>query len=528
MYKKEEDTTSGSTGLLGRFRQRINQIRRDLAIKNKKEQEEQDEFIKEKVEEIKKTISKEKKISKKGIVKKSTHKKGVFNNDEDTKTKKTNEDELTKPQAKNNYPHDTVENNKEVVVEDEKNNKKDEETPSSNQDAKKDYNYNKAKFKGINNPKEQSFKNKDQESTKDNNPYLEELKDKIIKKIRNDFLKKLSELEVLENELYNLKEKTEYEIELDKIKEIKEKINETIKKINAIIEEYNIYRTSYDLGNVIDLNDTLIIDDIIEYRHLVESDSLNKKLIKEYKLLEEYQKLYNNLEKIKSLSDEVINNNKLKLSELEEKEDKHEHIKNSVNTLDEVMNKCNEEINNQNRYLDELMSKVNNINKEEITHYKFKSLNNIINSSLLFLTTISLSKRMPLVPKIFINTMATNNLVRNIYRSMLPEKIKEVNYSAINYDKEISSKINDIDYTSLIISDTLTTINNIKSEFLSQYNSQIPGYTDTLNKINKIEEVVINNQYKIETIKDKLSIGRKQNQEKILKLENLKKNSQIN
>ena len=124
--------------------------------------------------------------------------------------------------------------------------------------------------------------------------------------------------------------------------------------------------------------------------------------------------------------------------------------------------------------------------------------------------------------------MAANHLVRNLYQSMEPQRTTEIKYSAINYDKEISNKINDVDYTSTIISDTLSTINSIKSEFLNQYNSEIEGYTETLTKINKIEELVMNSQYKIETVKEKLSKSRNQNQQKILKIDNLNKNSQIN
>ena len=108
---------------------------------------------------------------------------------------------------------------------------------------------------------------------------------------------------------------------------------------------------------------------------------------------------------------------------------------------------------------------------------------------------------------------------------MVPKKELEIKYSAINYEKEITSKINDINFTSHLISDTLTTLNNIKSEFLIQYNSQIPGYTDTLNKINTIEDSIISSKHKIDTIKDNLSNSRKKNHEKMLKLEKLKKNN---
>ncbi|MEE3343596.1 MAG: hypothetical protein VZS44_05860 [Bacilli bacterium] len=519
MNNDNQDTSSGTTGLLGKFRQRINQIRREKALKQQRQQDEQKEFVEEKVKEIKDYIEKEQQNTKLVIVRRTNHKKGIF-------IKKDQLKEETKEQKqKDNYKEEDNNYNKDSEQESIKETKDKTIIPNHIK------NINKGIFRNHHNNNQTQKEEtpiKDSKEEKKDDKYLEELKERIIAKIKNDFSKKLAELEVLENELYNLKESTEYEIELEKIKDIKEKINETIQKINEIIAEYNIYRTSYDLGNVIDLNDTLIIDDIIEYRHLVENNSFNKNLIKEYKLLKEYQELYNKLTNIKAISDELIDNYKDKKNELEEKDTKYKSIKYCVGTLDNVMDKCDNEINEQNARLEEIMSKINDITREEITRFRFNGLNNIINGSLQFIATMTLSKRMPVVPRIFIGTMAVNRLARNMLNSMTPERSTEIHYSAINYDEELKDKINDIDYTSKLVSDTLSTINNIKSEFLAQYNSQIPGYSDTLTKLNKIEELVINNQYKIETIKTNLSKGRQQNQEKMLKLENLKKNSQIN
>ena len=522
MNKNDDDTATGTTGLLGKFRERINKIRRRAAIKEEQEKEEQEKFIKEKVDEIKKEVAKNKNITKKGISKNTPYKTGTF----------TQGKEEFK-EIPNNKNENSIENIDNSQLKEKKEDPSFKEAPqkaslkpiskgnNSSHPPKKDNINNPNTIKGIN-------KTRKGINNSDPNSKIEELKAKIITKIKNDFSKKLAELEVLESELYDLKEQNEYELEIDKIKIIKEKINETIKKINEIIAEYSIYKKNYNLDNITDLNDSLLIDDIVEYKYLVESDALNKKLVKEYKLLEEYQNLYKKLDKIKEISDEIINENKEKISKLQKEELKHEGIKKSVETLDKTMNRCKEEINKQNDYLNKLMSKVNNITKEEIINYKFNLFNDLLNNSLLFISTISLNKKLPIIPRIFINTLVTNQLVRNLYQSMNPEKTTEIKYSAIDYDKEISSKINDIDYTSNVISDTLSTIKNIKSEFLGQYNSQLKGYTETLTKINKLEELVINNQYKVETIKEKLSKSRDQNQEKILKLENLKKNSQIN
>ena len=543
MYNDDDNNTStGTTSLLGKFRERLNKIRKERMLRKQKYKEEQDKFIKEKVEEIRKELStKENVTTNKKIVKNTNHKKGIF---QDNKEKKQKEElkKNIKDNSKLDLPNNIKEKSEQTKEKDDINKTPDNEEKFINDVKKKieesasDRDY--PKKKGIPDKKNNTTTKKkeynkpiySQNKEKDINEkekQKEKLKQKIIRKIKSNFSKKIAELEVLENQLYNLNEKTKQELELQKIKEIKQEIDKIIKRINEIIKEYNIYKTNYDLDNIIDLDDSNLIDDIINYKHLVENNNLNKELTNDYKLLDEFKILYQKLDKIKDITDEVIEINRIKTNDLEEKEKLKDNTNDNINELNKVVISCNNEINNQNKYLSNLMSKIDKIDKQEYTHLKFTGISNIINSSLLFISSLSLTKKMPLVPRIFINTLTTNYLLKNIYHSMVPKKEVEIKYSAINYDKEITSKINDINFTSHLISDTLITINNIKSEFLLQYNSQIPGYNDTLNKINTIEDSIINSKYKIDTIKDNLSKSRKQNQEKILKLEKLKKNSQI-
>ena len=531
MFNNNDDNTStGTTSLLGKFRERLNKIRKERMLRKQKYKDEQDKFIKEKVKEIRKELSTEDNPTKNKIVKRTKHKKGIFPNNQEKIQKQASSKDI-----KENIKQDQKEKNKNT------NNIPDNEQEFINdikkkiEDSREERNY--PRKKGLPEEKRKStnttsketiksFNNQDKTKNIDKTEQRKkELKQKIIRKIKSNFSKKIAELEVLENQLYNLNEKTNQELEIEKIKDIKKEIESIIKKINNIIKEYNIYNENYDLDNIINLDDSILIDDIISYKHLVDNYNSNRELTKEYKLLNEFKDLYQKLDKIKSLSDEVIDNNRKKLDNLEEKETTKDNTNDSINELNNVVISCNNEINNQNKYLSDLMNKVNKIDKQEYTHLKFNGLSNIINSSLLFISSLSLTKKMPLVPRIFINTLATNHLLKNIYHSMVPKKEIEIKYSAINYDKEIARKINDINFTSHLISDTLITLNNIKSEFLLQYNSQIPGYTDTLNKINTIEDSIINSKYKIDTIKDNLSNSRKKNQEKMLKLENLKKNN---
>ena len=149
------------------------------------------------------------------------------------------------------------------------------------------------------------------------------------------------------------------------------------------------------------------------------------------------------------------------------------------------------------------------------------TLSNVISDTLNFIATIKISPLMGLVPSIFINTFAANLLLRNIYNNFHVEKINKVKYSAINYDSEILTKMSDIDFTTNLIDDTIYTISNIKEKFSMQYNSAIPGYEETMKKINDIMEKMVSNKNKMEIIEKNLQESRKINGEKIRKLEKL-------
>lgn len=527
-------TTSGS--LLGKFREKLRKIKLSRAKKKKLQEIETKKFTQEKVKEIKKSLSdpaenltnKKNKSIKIKVIKKSKYKKITS-----SPPPKNNKLSLPNSNSQRNQTNDTktptitnIAQNKDKGI---------SKSPTSNnpqdpfvdkvitkiKETKKDREYG-TNYGPIPKNKNSSLSTPSNIANSTNDTTKQELKQKIISKIKNDFNKKISELEVLESELYNLKEQNNEELELEKIEKLKEEINSIIKKINKIIDEYNIYRTNYSLEDIIDLPDKILVDDIITYKHLVENNSSNKELVNDYKLLKEFQTLYNKLDEIKTTSDNLIAENTEKINNLKERDNKYKDTINSIKAATETVKYCNYEIEKQNKYFTDLLKKVSIINKEEYTKYKFRSLGNMITDTINYLSTIALSRHLNPVSKIFIRTLAANRLLKNISNNMHVEQVKKIEYSAKNYDREIISKISDIDFTYELINDTLYTIKNIKEDFLLMYNSNIPGYQDTLKKLDKIEEKIINNKYKMDTIKNNLNKTRKLNENKIKKLEKLK------
>ena len=527
MFNNDDNNTSTSS-VLERFKERLRQIKLSRIKKKQQDKEEIEKFTKEKILEINKQLDDNNKESydysipkKIKFIKKSNFKKVIaiekgkkssFEDHKENKFKQSNTNKYTKKEEKQNK-EEFIEN---IINRIDK--------------TRKDRDY--GRRSGIAKEKSPTTKkNKTQKSIvtttqyKKNNNQLEDLKHKIISKIKTDFNKKLAELEVLESELNEIKEKNQNELELEKVKKIKDEINKIIDKINAIIEEYNIYRRNYDLEDIIDLPDDYLVDDIIEYKHLVENNIKNKELVKDYKLLKEFQFLYNKLEEIKTTTNNLVAENSEKITDLTNKESTYQSTLEGMKTAAETLEYCNKEIQKQNEYFEKLIKKVDIINKKEYTITRFQGLGNIFTTIMTFIGTMSLTRKLNTGPKIFIRTLATNYLLKNLYNSLQVDKVKKIEYSAQNYNQEILSKINDIDFTKELINDTLSTIKYIKNDFLLVYNPNIQGYEDTLKRLEKIEEIMINNRYQIDTLKNKLNTSKNRNNEKIRKLEKLKQSA---
>ena len=498
----DEDTSTGTTSLLGKFRERLLLFRKQKLQKVKKDN---NTFLIKRVTNLKNKFI---------IIKNTSHKIALYPYKRLKNINKPRKSKITlikkSPYIIALYPYKKKKN---LSLNPKTNLPNNDEFIKNVLDRinKTRQDRNNTNKKGINN---KIIINKEQEQKET------EIKVKIINTIKQEFIKKKAELEIIETNLYNLEKEEKTTLNLEKIKIIQEEIEEIISKINNIIIDYNLY----DYDNLSNLDDSNLLNDIITYKNLL-NQKKDSNLEKGHKLLEEFQALYQKLDRVKTISNEIIITNQESTKELIEEKEDYTNIKNDISNLDYTVTKCKDEISRQNTYLKEVMSKVDTINKNEYTSLKFKSFNEIVSKSLLWLGTLSLSKKAPLIPRIFINTLATGLLIKNISKNFFPEKITKIEYSATNYDKEITKKMYDLDYTNNLVSDTLYQIKNLKSDFTNTYNNNSKEYTDTLNKLSKIEDNILKNQEQIKYLKTNLNKGKEQNKEKIKKLENLKKNT---
>ena len=493
----------GNSGRYSKFQQRLRNIYLNWIKKKKKNKEVQDKFVEDKVNEIKREVGKNRTVivHKVGNIK---DKQVVVVKEEKVISKKVINKQFDSRSLDERVKEISNDKNNVVEVKTDKISKKEKISKLVNDEVVRSNVVNTNEFV----------------KTSESND-IDLMKVEIINKLKNKFVEKDIELEVLESELYFVKEAIDNSIDTRDVKELRKKLKEIIDEINSIIEQFNLYNRSYDLSNVVGIDDECIIDNLIEYRELLDNSKDRQKFVKEYKLLEEFKSLYTKLNDIKSDVSVVDKCNLEIIDKYEIRDEKYNQVKLKLLKLKGINNKCLNEINRQNEYLNKLIDEIGVIDSKEILQTKLCGIGDLFYQGLKFVGLKLLSPFSSFIPGIALETIMVRNMVKGAYDNVHSKEIKRVYYSAVDFDSELNNKLIDIKYTEELIDDTLVDLKNLKENFLLIYDSNIPGYDDTLKNINIMEEVIYKNKYKIDYVKKRLNVNKKINEDKMYKVKKL-------
>ena len=508
-------------GRLSKFQERLRNIRLTKSKRNKF-QVENEKFVCEKVEEIKKKVREDGTVYRKRISR-GTGKK------EDKLKKNISFPIDAKDEVKEDVKVDFmlkggvfVNQKKESFQEDEKSTYGEDEVQSK---------VRKIEERGPKIPKKRVIYSWGDEENhhqdvgeKSKDSQLKELGSDIIDKIKNQFECYLDEVDVLAGEIYFVGELLENKIELSKVNSLRKRINELIDKVNAIIQQYHLYKKNLYLDEVIEIEDSSIVDDMIAYRDLLDSSMDKKKFVKEYQALEEFWLLYRHLSEVKEETLSLMNKHQEKENTYLDRDKKYLEIQKNLSIESDALLKCNEDIMKQDAYFQELNSKIDLIQKEEYLTYQLRGMDDLLGHGLKYMGLMLLSPFSGLLPSIGYQALLTRRMVQSAYHGLHFEKKRHIHYYANDYESEILAKLSDIDYTSYLLSDTLDNVLRLKEDFLRQYQSNIPLYEDFLKKINIMEEKIIHQQNRVNIISKKLKKSQERNQHKMMKVRDLNQN----
>lgn len=491
MNINEENNGSTNNGGKGRFFERLKKIQRD---KHKKKTLDFDDFRKN--EKIK---SDNRKILKPFLIVSSFF-LGAIKSDN------------KKQEQKENISNDI--NNVNIVNYNKQNYNSKEIKETKIIDRKNTGKYNK-------NVIENSIIKMDNDGSKDYK--IQNLQIEIINLIKKRLVKTINELEILQSELYVLKEVTGEDIYLNDCTEKIKEVKKLLSKIKNLKEKYDYLKNNIDFDSLLETSNDSLVDKIIELKDLCSSEDI-KNTIQNYKILEEYKYLYLKIDK---LEEEVIKFDEYKKNKEEELKNRDidfEKFKNEFYDKELEQGRYNNFIKEQENFLQNLNEKILNISSKEVVNYRIKGFNQLLGNSFKYLGLLLASPLKGLFPSIAMQTVATRNVIHNLYNNLEWEEERKIVYEAIDFSLSIHTAIDEFDKTLNLIGVTLNDIKNLKSRYMekfAKYEHSFSNYSEIIKKINKMENAILNNKIKIELMKEKMYEKEKENDSKIKRVKKL-------
>lgn len=336
----------------------------------------------------------------------------------------------------------------------------------------------------------------------------------IILKTVEDFVNNTkSSLKEIKNEISDIKKCANNKNQ--DINELNERYNKLQKKIEEIKDKYYSIKDKYDLSELNILNDIELAKNICNYKTMASLDEVENIIdtcknkieeIKEVEIVVKEEK--DTKEDIKNLENDQ---NKVKI--------KFNFNKDDINTIKSVENDISYELNKQKEIVDDMYDKASYYEKQiskklEIIGHK-KILSSLIKIAggilTLPLTGVNLFG-------ISMGSTMINKALKEMNKSLETREKIVINYKYEDISKQINGVKDKLEYTNLVLCDSLNEIKKLKDNFnniFKNYNEVLPEFIETLKSVNSLEEKLLNQQSKLNKMNEKLDIENELNQQKL-------------
>lgn len=356
-----------------------------------------------------------------------------------------------------------------------------------------------------------------------NNSYnIQILENKILSKVEtiiNDYKNKL---EIIDTDIYVLNTYIEDTKTKEKCRQEKEQIQSIIEKINKIKEQYKILKSKNIELDYLEIDNSLLIDDIYKYKKLVNNINDLSKYQDKYKKSEIFLETNSLLETIENSIKKLEKSNKNKMDKISLDEKKFIEIKDDLFKYSFEFSKFNNFIEGQNSIIENMKDKVGEINSYEEKITKFIGYDKLLFNNLKYISLLLLSPLKGLFPVIATSTLATKSTIDLLKKQVHIKESKQIIYTAENYEKQITTNISSVNDMKYLISSSISDIKKIKEKLQQDKSlSSSLEYKNIMGKINDIEIVLNNNKNKLDIIETKLNGYKKINSDKLVKVRKL-------
>ena len=338
----------------------------------------------------------------------------------------------------------------------------------------------------------------------------------ILKEVDTFIKKSIENISDIEYELKIIKRESK---EKNKdTKELEERYNRLKEKVTKLKLQYDAIKEKYDLGEFSILESIKLIDTIDDYKSVAKLNEMEMML----------KVCKKEISKIDSITVIVEENKNVGINIEETKEEqkqvkiKFNKSKSKINELSSLEEDLNNEIKCQQQIVDDMYEKASFFEKDVSKKIEVIGKRDILGSVLRIAGGIL---TLPFTGKqlfgISLGSTLINKALKEMNRSLETKEKIVVNYRYEDISKQIEQVKDKVEYTNLILSDSLNEIKKLKSNFkytYSEYDNILPEYNSTLEKLEALELKILKQQEKLLKMDKKLDKEKEINKQKLKRI----------
>ena len=338
----------------------------------------------------------------------------------------------------------------------------------------------------------------------------------ILKEVDTFIKKSIENISDIEYELKIIKRESK---EKNKdTKELEERYNRLKEKVTKLKLQYDAIKEKYDLGEFSILESIKLIDTIDDYKSVAKLNEMEMML----------KVCKKEISKIDSITVIVEENKNVGINIEETKEEqkqvkiKFNKSKSKINQLSSLEEDLNNEIKCQQQIVDDMYEKASFFEKDVSKKIEVIGKRDILGSVLRIAGGIL---TLPFTGKqlfgISLGSTLINKALKEMNRSLETKEKIVVNYRYEDISKQIEQVKDKVEYTNLILSDSLNEIKKLKSNFkytYSEYDNILPEYNSTLEKLEALELKILKQQEKLLKMDKKLDKEKEINKQKLKRI----------
>lgn len=359
-----------------------------------------------------------------------------------------------------------------------------------------------------------------------------ELGQKILSEIDLKLEKDIFKLNEIIREQNLLVESCQTEQDLDKLEQIRKEYEELYRKFKEFTKQVELLYENYDFEKIIDLNEfsdnQILVNDIIEFRDLLDNSDPAVELVEQYKLLDNFVMLHREIFLIEERIKKNTEKQDKKIERVKDRDENYSLFQEKLDGVSRVDSECKLIIDKQNDYVKALFNRINHISSERVIEYQVRGINNLLETTILYVALLAANIQLQLSGRgMTARAMATRRMLANIRRQMNqdPLRVEKIRYQAEDFENEIFAHIDDLGSAIKVIDETIGDIGKYRKEFEEKYKGIVTGYEEVLSKLNEVEKMVFDSKQKALAVQAKLEESEKINSDKLVRVKALNENN---